>query len=129
MQLPEQIIESVQRDVQIYEQYLRKIAVEVIERGISQFPIFVAHREPHLTIGKPIVETEQMNCEWNINASLLEEFTAKKLIQSHLIVSFKQIYKDPTHFACLFIVSGNNDAGFAFYPYSVSTAFAAIDQN
>lgn len=119
MQLPEQIIESVQRDVLLYESFLRRVALSVLERGISQFPIFVAHREPDLSIGKLIVDLEQSNTEWSINASLLEEFTAKKIVESHRIVNFKQIYKDPKAFACIFIISGNNDAGFAFYPYRV----------
>jgi hypothetical protein len=121
MQLPEQIIDSVQRDVLLYEAFLHRVATQVIARGISQFPIFVAHREPNLGIGKNIIDAEQMNTDWNINASLLEEFTAKNIVQNHKIVSFKQVYKNPQEFACIFIVSGNNDAGFAFYPYRRET--------
>lgn len=127
MQVPEQIIESVQRDVAMYENYLKKVATEVVGRGISDYPIFIAHREAQLAIGKPIISAEQMNTEWNINASLLEEFIARNLLQQHKIANFKHVYKNPAEFACIFIVSGNSDAGFAFYPYRSDPSILGSD--
>lgn len=119
MPLPEQILESVQHDVEVYSDYLQKVAKGVISSQISDFPIFVAHKEPAINIGRPIIVAEQMQTDWSFNASLVEEFVKKSLIETKKMASFKHVYKDPEEFACLFIISGDNDASFAFCPYKV----------
>ncbi|MFK7906634.1 MAG: hypothetical protein AB8B69_16000 [Chitinophagales bacterium] len=119
MHLPEQILENVQHDVDIYSDYLQKIAKGVIDNKISEYPIFVAHREPSMNIGRPIIIAEQMQTDWSFNASLIEEFVKKSLIEQKKVATFKHIYKDATKYACLFIISGDSDAGFVFCPYKV----------
>ena len=115
--LPEEIFDSVERDVRLYENYLKKIATQVVQTEISSYPIFIAHREPRLQIGRPIIVADAMRTDWSINASLLEEFSQKKLIAINRIANFKEIYKSPKKYICLFIISGTNEASFAFYPY------------
>ena len=119
MPLPDQILESVQHDVDVYSDYLRKIAMGVISKKISDYPIFVAHREPFVNIGRPIIVAEQMQTDWSFNASLLEEFMKKSLIDARRTANFKNIYKDPEKHVCLFIVSGESEANFVFCPYKV----------
>ncbi len=119
MSLPEQILESVQHDVEVYSDYLLKVASGVISKQISEYPIFVAHREPLITIGRPIIVAEQMQTDWSFNASLVEEFVKKSLIDVKKEATFKHVYKDPEKFACVFIISGESDAGFAFCPYKI----------
>ena len=119
MSLPEQILESVQHDVEVYSDYLQKVAMGVISKQISEYPIFVAHREPLINIGRPIIIAEQMQTDWSFNASLVEEFVKKSLIDVKKVASFKHVFKDPEKFACIFIVSGDEDAGFAFCPYKI----------
>ncbi|MEZ4888476.1 MAG: hypothetical protein R3E32_27360 [Chitinophagales bacterium] len=119
MPLPEQILESVQHDVEVYSDYLQKVALGVISKQISDYPIFVAHRETAINIGRPIVIAEQMQTDWSFNASLVEEFVNKSLIDAKKVATFKHVYKDPSKFACLFILSGEDDASFAFCPYKV----------
>ncbi len=116
--VPEQILESVQRDIRLYENYLKKVATRVIAEEISKYPIFIVHKELRLELGRPIIVAEAMQTDWSINASLIEEFIKKNMLHPDKVKEFKQIYKDPERFICLFIISGNRgDATFAFYPY------------
>ncbi len=115
--LPEQIIESVQRDILLYENYIRRIANSILSREISSYPIFIAHREGNLSLGKLVIDKEQQMTEWSINVSLLEEFIAKGIISRVRADHFKEIFQNPLTHACIFIISGDSDAGFAFYKY------------
>lgn len=117
MKLPEQIIESVQQDLPLYEEHLQKIAQAIVEQHISAFPVFIAHRAGNLLLGKRVIDAEQWQTQWHIHASLLEEIAQKKIIAPQKVNEFKTIYKDPHQYACLFIVYSETDAGFAFYPY------------
>ncbi len=116
LSIPEEILESILRDVPLYENYLKKVGTAVLAEGISKHPIFVAHRETEIALGRPIVISEMMQSQWSINASVLEEFINKKLINNVKLAHFKSVYKDPKTHACLFVVSGS-EGGFAFYPY------------
>jgi len=58
--VPEQILESVQRDVRLYENYLKKVATRVIAEEISKYPIFIVHKEARLDLGRPIIVAEAM---------------------------------------------------------------------
>jgi len=117
MSLPEDIIDSVQRDVRLYDDYLKQIALAVINQGISQYPIFVAHREVNVAIGRLVVDRDSMRSQWSINASLLEEFVQKKLIEPTKVSQFVKAYKQPKQSMCLFVLLSDGSAGFAFYPY------------
>ncbi len=119
MPLPEQILESVQHDVDVYSDYLRKVALGIISQKISDYPIFVAHREPFINIGRPIIVAERMQTDWSFNASFLEEFISKSLIEARKVAQFKKIYKGPAKHVCLFIVSGEEDASFVFCPHRI----------
>ena len=119
--LPEEIIENLQNEVPLYENYIKKVAFAVLEQGISKFPIFIAHREAKIGLGRPIVVAELMQSQWSINASLLEEFVKKGLIEDLRLQHFKSIYKEPKEYACFFVISGK-DAGFAFYKYRNESA-------
>lgn len=115
--LPEKVLESIQNDVRYYEDVLKKIAHSVVQQKISQHPIFIAHKEAYLPIGRPIINAEKYGTDWSINASLLEEFANKRLVESHRLAQFRKHFKDPKTHICLFIISGESDASFAFCPY------------
>lgn len=118
VKLPEQILENVERDVKLYESYLKKVADTLLSQGVTKYPIFVLHRENSIDLGRPILLSEKQNSDWSVNASLLEEFVNKKIVRMPLVPDFKKIYKDPRKFMCLFVISGTDEAGFAFCPYT-----------
>ena len=121
IKLPEEIIENVQKDIPLYEEVLKTMSGLILKEKISKFPIFIVHKENQINIGKPLVYAERYEAQWSVNISLIEEFVQKNLIQEGKMDDFKKIYKKPEDFACLFIVWGGKDAGFAFYPYQKNT--------
>ncbi|QQS28991.1 MAG: hypothetical protein IPM47_19490 [Sphingobacteriales bacterium] len=118
LSIPEELLESVEREVRIHQDYLIKIAQMVISQNISEYPIFILHKEPGIQLGRPVIEAESAQSDWNINASLIEELVKKGLISPSKLEEFKKIYKNPLTHLCLFVISGQSDAGFAFCPYS-----------
>lgn len=115
--IPEQIIESVQNDVRQFEEQFKVLSNLVLDQKISKYPIFIAHREKAIAIGRPYINAEKEGSQWSFNISHLEEFAHKSLIQAEKLVLFKESYKEPRKNVCLFIISGEKDGGFAFYPY------------
>ena len=97
--------ERLQKELGQYKNVLSKASDIIREKEVSNYPIFVFHQH-EMELGVPIVEKEKAQGKWNIQASSMEEFVSKSLIQAEKIEDFKKVYKDPdTHF-CIFIISG-----------------------
>ena len=86
----------------------------IIDQDVSSYPIFVTHQH-QVDIGVPIIEKKEDGPEWSVNASSLEEFATKKVIDMSRIENFKTVYKDPRAFLCLFVLS-DMGANFIFLP-------------
>lgn len=97
-----------------YVKLLGKFADSILNEAVSEYPIFVAHQHT-VEIGLPLVDREQTKGNWSLNASTLEEFAAKQIIEPHKIDGFKSVYKDPEEFVCLFVLS-ELGATFIFLP-------------
>ncbi len=91
---------------------LNQAADAVLDQEVSKYPIMVVYKG-EIAIGLPIIERPEE--EWSFNASSLEEFATKGLITADGIEDFQGIYKDPTEFLCLFVVT-KAKANFAFLP-------------
>lgn len=116
LSLPEQILESAQNCARSCADYLQKVSAAIIEQKISDYPIFILHRQAYLPVGKTIISTEQHATDWSINASFLEEFSRRQLLNPPRLAQFKQTYKSPQTHLCLFIIFGDAEANFAFLP-------------
>ena len=114
--LPEEILENIERYLSLQEDYLKKIASTIVTENISQYPIFVIHREAHIAIGKAVLAAAPQS-EWAVNVSFLEEFVRRKLLQDAKITAFKNAYQDVQRFMCVFVIFGEANANFLFYPY------------
>ncbi len=80
-------------------------AAETIQNeNVSNYPIFVTHKQ-HLEIGIPFAENLGRNAEWSVNASTLEEFVAKKIIDVAKVDEFKKVFKPVEGHVCLFVLS------------------------
>ncbi len=87
----------------------------ILDKEVSSYPIFVAHRAANINVGLELVKGEEGSGQWSINASTLEEFAAKQLIQSSRVDHFREIFKSPKEFHCLFVVD-EFGATFVFIP-------------
>jgi hypothetical protein len=106
---------SLERDLKIFNDAIREVAVEIIVEGLSKYPIFIAHQH-ELKLGEVILDRHELNSEWTIHASTLEEFVDRGVIKPELKERFVASYKSPKNHMCVFVVVPEG-ANFVFYPY------------
>jgi hypothetical protein len=106
---------SLEKDLKLYNESIHEVAVEIMVEGLSAYPIFVAHQH-EVKLGEPILDRYDLNTEWSINASTLEEFVEKGIIKEELKERFLKTYKNSHNFMCLFVIVPEG-ANFVYYPY------------
>jgi hypothetical protein len=94
---------------------LKEASYALRKRKISQYPIFPICKDKTV-IGKLLVSRNEKNLEWNYHFSLLEEFIERKLIESDKIESFKEAFRNPDEYCCLFVID-QDFINFMFIPY------------
>jgi hypothetical protein len=102
-----------EEDLKPYKRLLGSVADTIMEQDVSSYPVFVFHRDS-IEVGIPL-DTEDIDGEWSVNASSLEEFVAKQIVLTEKVDEFKSVYKDPAAFLCLFVVN-KSGATFVFIP-------------
>ncbi len=108
-------LKSLETDLKFYSESIKEVATEIMVEGISEYPVFVAHQH-ELKLGEIILDRHELNTEWTIQASTLEELVEKGIIQHNKKDLFIQKFKDPAKHMCLLVVVPEG-ANFVFYPY------------
>jgi hypothetical protein len=106
---------SLEKDLKFFNESIREVAVEIMVEGLSSYPIFIAHQH-ELDLGELILDRFDLNTEWSIHASTLEEFVEKGVIKEILKERFISSYKKPHDFMCVFVVVPEG-ANFVYVPY------------
>jgi len=106
---------SLEKDLKFYSESLQEVAVEIMVEGLSLYPIFIAHQH-EVKLGEMILDRHDLNTEWTIQASTLEEFVEKKIIKTELKERFIKSYKNPHDFMCVFVIVPEG-ANFVYFPY------------
>jgi len=109
-------LESLEVDLKFLNDSIKEIAVEIMVEGLSKYPIFIAHQH-EVGLGELIFDRHELNLDWNIQASTLEEFVERGVIKKELKQRFEDTYKNPNKFMCVFVVVPEG-ANFVFFPYS-----------
>ena len=104
---------QLEKELAPYRKLMGQASDSIIDQEITKYPIFVIHQHD-VAIGVSLTE-EQEPGKWNIQASSLEEFVSKQIIEPNKIDSFRTIYKSPDKFFCLFVLS-ELGAQFIFIP-------------
>jgi len=107
---------SLEKDLELYTESIQEIAGEIRGEGISENPIFVAHQHT-VSIGEMILNREELNTNWTIQASTFEEFVEKGIIKPEYKELFLKSYKNPEDFMCVFVIVPEG-ANFIYYPYA-----------
>lgn len=107
-------LKSLETELILYSDSIKEVAEDIIEE-LSKYPIFVAHQH-EARIGELIIDKEELATEWNIHASTLEEFIEKGIVKAEKEEFFKQNYKDPNLYICVFVMVPEG-ANFVFYPF------------
>jgi L-cysteine desulfidase len=63
-----------------------------------------------------ILDRNELNTEWSVHASTIEEFVERGIIKKELKERFLNSYKNPNDFMCVFVVVPEG-ANFVYYPY------------
>jgi hypothetical protein len=108
-------LKSLETDLKFYNESIKEVSTEIIVEGISAYPIFVAHQH-EVNLGELILDKNDLDTEWTIQASTVEEFVEKGIIHPDKKERFIKHYKDPHQFICLFVVVPEG-ANFVFFPY------------
>jgi hypothetical protein len=112
---PESPLVSLEKDLKLYSDSIQEVAMEIMVEGLSRYPIFVAHQH-EVKLGEVILDREELNTEWTVQASTLEEFVERGIIKPVLKERFIKSYKNPHEFMCMFVIVPEG-ANFVYYPY------------
>jgi hypothetical protein len=108
-------LKSLENDLKFYSESIKEVSTEIMVEGLSAYPIFVAHQH-RVDLGELILDRQELNTEWTIHASTLEEFVEKSIIHQDKKERFIKHFKSPDEFMCLFVIVPEG-ANFVFYPY------------
>lgn len=108
-------LKSLEADLKVYSDSIKEVAIEIMAEGISLYPIFVAHQH-EVKLGEMILDKDELNTNWTIQASTLEEFVEKGIIHPDKKDKFIKQFKEPGDFMCLFVIVPEG-ANFIFFPY------------
>jgi hypothetical protein len=106
---------ELEQNLKIYKESIREIAEEIVQAEVSKYPIFVASRET-VSLGKMVIDKEELALEWSIFASTLEEFVRRKIIPQEKLNAFRSAWKNPETHCCIFALI-DNTATFIYVPY------------
>lgn len=93
---------------------LKEASYQIRTAGF-EFPIFPISKEV-IPIGQPLIDKKDLSLTWNYYASFLNEFMQRELVGTEKEDQFKENYKDPDEFCCLFVVD-KAFTNFVFIPY------------
>lgn len=108
-------LKSLEADLKFYSESIKEVSAVIRVEGISIYPVFIAHQH-EVNLGEPILNKDELNTNWTIHASTLEEFVEKGVIHADKKDRFIKHYKNANDFMCLFVVVPEG-ANFIFFPY------------
>lgn len=108
-------LKSLEKDLHFYNESIHEVSMEIINEGISEYPIFIAHQHK-VNMGELILDREELGTNWSIQASTLEQFVEKGIIAPEKKDRFIKTFKNADEFICLFVIVPEG-ANFVFYPY------------
>jgi hypothetical protein len=94
---------------------LKEGAYQIKARGISDYPIFPMCKAT-LPFGQLLLGKNEVATQWNYYVSTSDEFQQLGFIDPEKLEAFKETYKDPEEFCCLFVVD-KEFTNFLFIPY------------
>jgi hypothetical protein len=94
---------QLEKELAPYKSLMAKATDAILDQEVTKYPILVVHQH-NVEIGIPLIPEDQKSI-WQIQASSLEEFVSKQIIDKKKIDSFTTIYKNPENHFCLFVLS------------------------
>lgn len=114
-ELDKKLLGMVSEDFVKVSDQLKEASYQIRKRGFSEHPVFVASKSD-VEIGVLLLASTELSNLWNYRATFLQEFIDRNLVGKESEELFKENYRNPDEYCCLFVVHGNF-AGFIFVPY------------
>ena len=96
---------------------IKEASYQIRSKGFSDFPIFPVSKTD-LPVGQLLYSRTDLSLEWNYYASYLDEFLQRELIDKEKEAAFRDSYKDPDEFCCIFLVD-KQMTSFIYIPYPI----------
>ena len=109
---------TITKDFAIVSETLKEASYQIRKRGFSDYPIFPIGKDEDIPIGQLLIDKHEVATEWYYNATYIDEFIQRKLIDEDKVDNFKSSYKDPDEFCCLFVIDGEFTR-FVYIPYPI----------
>ena len=106
---------TVSQDFIKVSDYIKEASYQIRKRGYSDFPIFLISKTD-ISIGQLLYKKDEVGTEWNYFVTYLDEFIERKIIDKEKVAEFRDSYKNPDEFCCLFVIDGQFTK-FVFIPY------------
>lgn len=104
---------QLEKELLPYKKLMASASDAILDQEVTKYPIFVAHQHD-VEIGVSLVEDTTFG-PWKLQASSLEEFVSKQVIENEKVDSFRTVFKSPDKFFCVFVLS-DLGAKFIFVP-------------
>lgn len=106
---------TITADFAVVAETLKEASYQIRKRGFSDYPVFPISKTD-IPIGQLLIGRKELAAQWNYYASFLDEFVQRKLIAADKVEEFKETYKNPDEFCCLFVVD-TDFTSFLYIPY------------
>ncbi|NJN24592.1 MAG: hypothetical protein HC819_00605 [Cyclobacteriaceae bacterium] len=106
---------KISQDFVIVADHIKEASYQIRKRGFSDYPVFVVSKED-IPIGQLLYKKEDFGTELNYFVTYIDEFIERKILLKDKVEDFKEAYKNPEEFCCLFVIDGEFTR-FVFIPY------------
>lgn len=107
-------------ELRVYFPMLREARRTILDQDVSLYPVFIFHQQ-EIELGIEIADRHKVRGNWSVNASTLEEFVAKQVIEEDKLEDLKEKFTSPEDAYCLFVLS-EMGAQFIFLPLTKAHA-------
>jgi len=110
-------LNTLRLDLNFFKDSIKEVSSDIIAEGYSKYPVFIAH-QAEVKLGEVILDREELDTNFTIQATTLEELVEKQVILPKNVEKFKSAYKDPEQQCCIFLVT-EHGAQFVFVPFEI----------
>lgn len=111
-------LKKLKQDVNRLREMLNETALEMIEEGFTQFPIFIA-TNAEIPFGELFIDHDEFKTHFSFYATTLEECNEKSIIEPGRSESFKNTVKNPKKTMSILLAEPTG-MKFVFLPFVIT---------
>ena len=115
MEKQEEQYRKLVQEIKPFLSLLSQASEAILQQEVSSYPIFILHQS-QVALGVQLVDREESSSPWSVQVTTLEELVAKNVVNLDKLEAFRRVYKDPTAYFCLLMLTDDR-ASFLFLPH------------